>query len=123
MTYEKVFFCQTAFFISDGGIFVFVFAGICGPKRRQKGWHLLNYRNWFYAVILFHELNHQFGAPDHYHEEDKYHNCINPLYCSTCGSQKRPEECVMNGSTNLNELCDGCKNDILTHLRIYNFVD
>jgi uncharacterized protein YjdB len=77
---------------------------------------------------LFHELNHQFGANDHYHnvyknEEDE-DVCVNGDICSTCSRNKRPAECIMNNSNQLINtngiICSGCQADILDHLESHH---
>ena len=70
--------------------------------------------------VLMHELNHQYGAIDHYHEMVGG-VCRNQQYCYTCNpTSGRPETCIMNQARqDINAstiICDGCKNDILTHL-------
>ena len=74
--------------------------------------------------ILMHELNHQYGGKDHYHElrdrNDPY-SCKFRSICSECQQPGyRPTSCVMYDSriniTNANVICEGCKNDILSHL-------
>ena len=71
-----------------------------------------------------HELAHQYGARDHYHDEDTEGNCINHEICSKCGDNKRPKTCIMNiGRTDITQdtvLCDECKEDILQHLMEYH---
>lgn len=70
--------------------------------------------------VLMHELNHQYDAPDHYHEILTDGTCRGKEYCSVCGVNRRPNSCIMYNSriniTNNDVLCDGCKGDILTHL-------
>ena len=70
--------------------------------------------------ILMHELNHQYGVGDHYHEELKDTPCRSGDKCSFCGINRRPETCVMNRSRqDINEetiMCDECLTDIKTHL-------
>lgn len=69
--------------------------------------------------VLMHELNHQFGAPDHYHElinVDGNIVCKNKSICSVCGDNPRPKSCIMYNSlqniNNTNIICDGCLNDM-----------
>lgn len=76
---------------------------------------------------LMHELNHRFGARDHYHEladKDDPNSCIHSDICSECGSDKRPKSCIMNNSqqaiTSDTIICDACKADILAYLEIYH---
>ena len=76
------------------------------------------------ASVLMHELNHQFGAIDHYHDpedrNDEDSPCRNKAYCSRCGDNKRPVSCIMNLTrmdiSDDNVLCDACKQEILAHL-------
>ena len=78
-------------------------------------------REQYSMGILMHELCHQFGAQDHYHEEDADENCVSGDICSTCGSDSRPRSCIMNISesdiSSEDILCEDCKNDILEHLQ------
>lgn len=86
--------------------------------------------------VLMHEIAHDFGAPDHYHEckvEGRMDTCNNIKsnggsgYCSnsTCnsvnGTLPRPCTCLMNVSdqdiSSVNILCGGCKSDILNDFR------
>lgn len=51
--------------------------------------------------VIMHELNHQFGARDHYHElavSSDPTSCKFKDICSDCGTNKRPKTCVMNKS-------------------------
>ena len=73
--------------------------------------------------VLMHELCHQFGARDHYHEptvpgEDD--TCRNKSICSECEINPRDESCIMNQSRrDISDdavLCSECLNDILNHL-------
>ena len=73
--------------------------------------------------VLMHELNHQFGAVDHYHElRDKNDptSCKFKDICSECGAKPRPSSCIMYQSridiSNEDVICDACKQDILAHL-------
>ncbi len=74
--------------------------------------------------ILFHEVCHFFGAPDHYCEivGDE---CVNKIRCSDCGDNPRPESCIMNnsrGDISLSTvLCDACKADIQDYIDTYFF--
>jgi len=77
--------------------------------------------------VLMHELNHAYGAPDHYHElSDKNDNgsCIHKEICSTCGINKRPGSCIMNTSGidiwNTDVICSECKDDIIAHLNLHH---
>ena len=75
--------------------------------------------------ILMHELNHQYGAPDHYHEiideGTPYERCRGGEMCSICGTNKRPKTCIMNNSridiTAESVICQSCKADIYVHLK------
>jgi hypothetical protein len=73
---------------------------------------------------LFHELNHQFGAPDHYHElliPGNENSCRNREFCNVCNpGNGRQGWCIMSRS-NRNILlefiiCDPCQIDIRNHL-------
>ncbi|GHU53787.1 hypothetical protein FACS1894132_06980 [Clostridia bacterium] len=75
--------------------------------------------------IMVHELNHTFGARDHYHEELINDNgtayCRNKSICSICGSNPRPATCIMNNSrgrdiSETDILCDTCKEDMLYYI-------
>ncbi len=73
--------------------------------------------------ILMHELNHQYGARDHYHEladKNDPNSCKFKDICSTRGENPRPSSCIMYQSridiSNSNVICTACKNDILSHL-------
>lgn len=78
--------------------------------------------------ILMHELNHQYGAPDHYHEilnkgtPSEY--CRGGDLCSTCGSNPRPASCIMNKSsidiTASTVICSACKTNIYSHLELHH---
>ncbi len=69
---------------------------------------------------LFHELAHQYGARDHYHEEDANGNCKFADRCSVCNEGQRPTSCIMYSSSqdihSDTVLCDWCLSDILAHL-------
>lgn len=73
---------------------------------------------------LLHELCHQYGAPDHYHEsadEDADGHCSHYPICSDCGDATviRPGKCVMGiESESGGELliCNGCYEEIIKHL-------
>ena len=54
-----------------------------------------NYYN-IMSPALTHELAHQFGAPDHYHEILEDGTCRGEEKCSTCGQNSRPSSCMMN---------------------------
>ena len=75
--------------------------------------------------ILLHELNHQYGAPDHYHDVDPItRECRNKDICSFCNPNTRPTTCIMNDSSqDINSdtiICDYCKADILAHLALHH---
>lgn len=72
-----------------------------------------------------HELNHQYGAPDHYHElrvENDTSTCIHKDNCSVCGDLKRSKTCIMDQVYDINDIqygdivCYGCRGDIMRHL-------
>lgn len=72
---------------------------------------------------LLHELNHQYGAKDHYHDladiNDPY-SCKFKDICSYCGTNPRPSTCIMH-TTNQNIssgniICSECQQDIYSHL-------
>ena len=80
--------------------------------------------------ILMHELNHQFGAKDHYHElldKNDENSCKFKDVCSQCSENGRPKSCVMNNSdTDINRddiICDACKEDILSHLKEHHIIN
>ena len=70
--------------------------------------------------VLMHELNHQYGAPDHYHETDANGVCKFASICSDCGTNPRPKSCIMyEHNTDIsanNIICNGCKSTIISHL-------
>ena len=73
--------------------------------------------------VLMHELCHQFGARDHYHEptvEGDNSTCRNKSICSECKINPRPASCIMNQTRmDISDdavLCSECLNDILNHL-------
>jgi len=77
-----------------------------------------------------HELNHQFGARDHYHEladEGDETSCKFKDICSYCGTNPRPATCIMCNSrisiTNEDVICDECKNDIIDHLENHHNIN
>ena len=79
---------------------------------------------------LMHELNHQYGAKDHYHElldKNDENSCKFKDVCSQCSENGRPQSCVMNNSdTDINRddiICDACKEDILTHLKKHHIIN
>lgn len=73
---------------------------------------------------MFHELNHQYGAPDHYHDEievDGEMVCRNEGLCSECGTEptKRLGWCVMGieeEAAGKLLICDECYEEIMLHL-------
>jgi len=79
-------------------------------------------RDLYSKGVLMHELNHQIGAPDHYHEiiDEENNICRGGDLCYDCGTNARPESCIMAHSrtdiTASTVICDGCKNDIYDHL-------
>ena len=77
--------------------------------------------------VLLHELNHQFGAKDHYHEEmtvDGETVCKFSDICSDCGTTPRPFGCVMNSSTQEitsdDIFCSDCLNEMREHLESHH---
>ena len=73
--------------------------------------------------VLMHELNHQYGAKDHYHEladKNDPNSCKFKSICSDCGDNPRPSTCIMYQSridiSNSNVICSACRNDMLSHL-------
>ena len=84
--------------------------------------------------VLMHEMNHQLGARDHYHEladPTNPRSCKNRAICSYCDQPNaRHAACIMNNSaraiTNAVIICGaassngtvtGCWNEIISHLR------
>lgn len=81
------------------------------------------YRERDSKSVLMHELCHQYGAPDHYHEladKDDSSSCKHKDICSKCGTNPRPAYCLMNVSrmdiSSDMVICDACKEDLLSHL-------
>ena len=78
--------------------------------------------------LLMHELNHQYGAKDHYHEflydENGNRYCRGGEICSDCGTNARSRGCIMNDSrANISAediICAECRKDILSHLKSYH---
>lgn len=80
-------------------------------------------------AVLVHEIAHQIGAPDHYHEmitnEDGTSTCRCKELCSKCGSNPRDSSCIMYSARkfnlltcDLNEIfCLECYDDIIEHLK------
>ena len=73
---------------------------------------------------LIHELGHQLGAPDHYHEEFNG-ECINKEYCINCSSNPRSQFCIL-GENKSSYFCgkeeniNGCTDDINKHLNSHH---
>ena len=84
-------------------------------------------------VVLMHEMNHQFGVRDHYHEAPgDIYTCKRAIanqgngFCSLpkCneknGTIYRPASCIMNKSEqniwNDDIMCGGCQEEIMSHL-------
>lgn len=67
-----------------------------------------------------HEINHQIGAPDHYHELDAYGNCKFADICSECGTNPRQGTCIMCTTeisiNNSDVICSECQLEIISHL-------
>ena len=79
-------------------------------------------------TVLMHELNHQYGVPDHYHEEDTDGSCRGGEFCAICGDNPRPSSCIMNDTSGSNLsvsgfLCDGCQTDLYAHLNSHHAVE
>lgn len=73
------------------------------------------------SFVVLHEIMHQFGVKDHYHEENDNGVCKNKQYgCSECGTPKRPPNCLMKtqdpNKVRESILCDSCKQEMLMHL-------
>lgn len=75
-------------------------------------------------ITLIHEMAHQFGARDHYHEptvngDDE--TCKFKDICSKCGINPRDKQCVMyTTSIGIDDpiiICDDCKAEILQYLQ------
>ena len=71
------------------------------------------------AKKLMHELAHQFGVKDHYHDEDEYGNCINEAICTECDVAPRSKQCIMF-NPDCNVICKDCKEDIISHLNSHH---
>ncbi|MBQ3214730.1 MAG: DNRLRE domain-containing protein [Oscillospiraceae bacterium] len=75
---------------------------------------------------LMHELCHQFGAQDHYHELGEDNTCKHAEICSDCGTNPRPATCIMQqfriDITEDTVLCDECKQEILAHLQSHDMI-
>ncbi|MBQ8523235.1 MAG: S-layer homology domain-containing protein [Clostridia bacterium] len=98
--------------------------------------------NTFFTTSVYgrimHELNHQYGAPDHYHEQtdNNIRSCKRAIsnggdgFCSdsNCnsinGTQYRPATCIMNTSygdiSPSDIICSDCKSEIITHLNSHH---
>ena len=80
-------------------------------------------RKLYSEGVLMHELAHQYGARDHYHEpaiEGDWESCKFSDICSCCGENPRPKTCIMYqpridifADT---AICDACKSEMLAHL-------
>ncbi len=86
-----------------------------------------NERDVYSKGVLMHELNHQYGAQDHYHELADSTNpdsCKHKEFCSRCGNNPRPDSCIMYNSkidvTVDSVICDGCFEDIVMHLELHH---
>lgn len=70
--------------------------------------------------VLLHELAHQYGALDHYHELDADGNCKFADRCSDRNENQRPRTCIMYDSDvsiySDTVFCEWCVEDILKHL-------
>lgn len=74
--------------------------------------------------VLTHELSHQLGAPDHYHEILSDGTCRGGNICSICGINPRPSYCIMNDGwmndiasrDSSNVWCEQCKKQISDHI-------
>lgn len=75
-----------------------------------------------YQNRLMHELSHQLGTPDHYHDPDGKGGCNNLPYCSDCGEQgARSPNCILYSGVNSSDpndmFCVGCATDIRNHIQ------
>ena len=70
--------------------------------------------------ILLHEMCHQYGARDHYHDQDENGDCVNGDICSECKLNGRSPMCIMasidRDITAPTVICEDCKGEILEHL-------
>ena len=70
--------------------------------------------------VLMHELAHQYGVTDHYHENDENGNCKFPDKCSQCTGNTETMNCVMVDPYDTIDredvMCDACKQEMITHL-------
>ncbi len=77
--------------------------------------------------VFMHEMNHQYGGDDHYHEladDEDENSCKFKDICSECGDNPRPSSCIM-ARTGIDisaetVLCSACQQDILAHLNAHH---
>ncbi len=98
------------------------------PRSKEKNIFMLSIhtpetRERDTCALLMHELNHQYGVGDHYHEiytVDGKPRCKSGDRCSECGKYKRDERCIMNRigqNVSLSTImCSDSKADMKTHL-------
>ena len=86
-----------------------------------------SYRDRNSSGVLMHELNHQYGAKDHYHEladKDDPNSCKFKENCSECGNNPRPSSCIMYQSriqiSDDGVVCSDCKQDMFEHLNSHH---
>lgn len=95
---------------------VYIFTAVLGSERdfRTKS-------------CLMHEICHQYGAPDHYHSIGANGYCVNREHCTICSPAPRPATCIMGPGrkeiTNIDILCEGCLEDMITHLNNHHLID
>ena len=70
---------------------------------------------------LLHEISHQIGAPDHYHEILVDGSGRGKERCATCGTDPRPTWCVMDDTSAVADdaeyiYCAKCTETIYMHL-------
>lgn len=95
--------------------------------QKIKGNVSIYYKNA--CITLLHELAHEIGAPDHYHEmylgSDGLYHCRGGNYCLRCNpSTGRPADCLMGdnppsdlGAISYDDIfCSDCINDIINYL-------
>ena len=74
--------------------------------------------------MFMHELAHQYGVKDHYHEMGTDGKCIGGDRCSRCGDFPRSASCIMNNSrqdiTGEDIICEDCFQEILAHLNAHH---
>ena len=72
--------------------------------------------------VIIHELAHQLGTPDHYHDDVTIPGeCRNSNVCSYCGGENaRPSECIMNDLNIYRYFCAICENEIVQHLESHH---